>query len=714
MTTPIVRRTTNKSIRSQEPGKPKMLPLMTRRAAAVVTEIALVTVSGLVPFGIGVLANSRTDVERVPLNPVLSLVEREVARPLALPINYGTRNVTWLTNFFWSVGALASLSLTGWQIYLLAKTGSTLPKRWFGVRVVTNGGTPPGLLAVVIREGVGRWALPLSVTYLLWRYSPFFPNLGVFTGLMAVLMLAESMGFPRWRDSKRALHDRIAGTYTIDATKPFSVASLRAGKPQPDQWNEYEEEAAIADVVISPLGDRRRQVWEWMQQNPSLTLFLVALVSMVGVLGTLIGTQVYIQSQENQRTTEQGNRQQFQELEQRLQATATTNLAERQQAIMAMGTLKYPPATKYLVDLLLQETNPVLRSTIQQSLVNIGIEAIPELKRKNQLLTNDLATNNPAKAQQLQANQQAINQILLVNRGKLHNVDLSQTNLSQPNTSTNPNTSFNLVLERIDLWGVNFKGAQLNQANFQGSRFRGPGNDGRYDTYDDWITDLSQAELKQANFQEANLSRVLLNKSDLSRANLKKANLASARLIGANLSSAQLVGADLRNAVLENASLTGADLGEAKLNEAELFGARLGRAIAIGAFLSHANLTKTDWLGADLSGAYLDHTNLSSANLSATRLTGAVLRGANLSNANLSNADLSLADLQRTNLRGADFQGAILAPGNQNPTEQFVETPQTGAKSALVKGVDFSEVKNLDKRQIAYICTQGGIHPSCP
>lgn len=710
MTTPIARRNPNKPSRSQEPGKPKILSLTTRRAAAWVTEIALIAVSGLVPLGLGALVNSRSDLTRVPLNPVLATVEREIARPLALPVNYGTRNVAWLTNILWSGGALISLSLTAWQIYLLAKTGSSIPKRWFGVKIITSEGKAPGLFAVLVREGVGRWSTPVAIAYLVWRYSPVFPNLGVFTVLLGAIIVGESMGFPRWRDESRALHDRIAGTYTVDGNKPVNLANLRGGNSRSEKWNPNDEDATIASVVISPETNRRDRIWEWVRQNPSISLFAIALVSMVVVLGTLVGTQVYIQSQEQVRTREEGNRQQFRELEKRLQTIAPAQVAERQQILMAMGTLKYEAATKFLVDLLAQEANPVLRTSIQQALVNVGLEAIPELKRKNQLLAS-ASGNNPALGQQLKANQQAINQILLVNNGKLNDVDLSRTNLSQ--SSSNPNAFFGLTLDRLDLWGINFKSANLNQASFQGSRFRGAGADGRFDTYDDWVTDFSQAELKQANLQEANLSRVLLNKSDLSRATLNKANLVGARLIGANLSSAQLTGADLRYGVLENASLTGADLGDAKLNEAELFGARLGRAIATGAILSHANLTKTDWQGADLSNTYLDHANLSNANLSATRLTGAVLRGANLTGANLSNADLSSTDLQNTNLKDANFQGAIFAPGGHNSSDQYVETPQTGSKSAVVRGVDFSEAKNLEKGQLAYICTQGGIHRLC-
>jgi len=145
-----------------------------------------------------------------------------------------------------------------------------------------------------------------------------------------------------------------------------------------------------------------------------------------------------------------------------------------------------------------------------------------------------------------------------------------------------------------------------------------------------------------------------------------------------------------------------------------LYAAHLVRVSAIGTQLAYANLTKTDWQGADLSEAYLDYANLSYANLSSTRLTGTSLRSANLENANLRDADLSRADLREANVAGADFQGTILFVGKQNPADQFVETPDIGSQNASIKGVDFSKAKNLDQQQLAFICTQGGLHSRCP
>jgi uncharacterized protein YjbI with pentapeptide repeats/uncharacterized RDD family membrane protein YckC len=711
MTSPIVRRS-NQSGQSKQPERASSLLLASRRFAAWAAEITLVVTSGLIPFGIGVYANSRSDLNRVPLNPVLVVTERAIARPLSLPVSYGIRNVAWPTNILWTIALLAPVTLSWWQLYLLAKTGSTIPKRWLKVRVVNEQGKPPGLGAVVIREGVGRWTVPISIAYLLWRYSFAFPNLGLFTFLSLLMIVGEGIGLPS-RRGRRALHDQLAGTNTIDALLASNSQAQSAGaSDEAEVWQEGEELVA-AETNQSP------NLWQRIQQNPNLTLFGVGLTSMTAVLATLIGTQVYIQIQQSQRATEKINRQQFDELRNQLTANSGATNEQRQSAILAMGGINEPQSIKFLADLLVSETNPSLLDTIQQALTTVGPQAIPELKNKNQFLVSELESVGSTASKErelrqgrLQRNQRTINKILSVYSGKIEGVDLSSTQLGQSGT---PGSSFfNLVLDNLDLSGVKLKSANLNQASFKGSRFRGVGEDGRWDTYDDAIADLSQAQLQQANLTDANLSRVLMNRTDLSRATLNRANLSNARLFDAKLNSTQLVGADLRNAVLEKASLTGADLGDAKLNEANLYGARLGRATAIGTQLSFANLTNTDWQGADLSGAYLDRANLSNANLGATRLAGAVLRSAQMENVNLQNADLSLADLRGANVAGADFKGAILAPSKQDPADQFVQTPDLGSVSAVVQGVDFSQAKNLDPKQLAYICTQGGIHPRCP
>ena len=694
MANPMIGKSSSQSSRPKEPKKANITPLATRRFVAWTVEITLFIASGLVPYALGVYVNSRSEIRRVPLNPVLVVTEKAIARPLALPVSYGIRNVAWPTNILWTLALLLPTSLSAWQLYLLAKTGSTIPKRWFGVRVVNEAGTAPGLGAVIVREGLGRWTVPVSAAYLLWRYSFVFPNLALFTSLTMLMILAESKGWPNEKH-RRSFHDQLAGIYTIDAASTII----------PGEQSTIQEDDAATKQSPSP------------KNNSNLGLFLVGLTSMIAVLSTLIGTQIYIQTQESQRRSEQTNNQKFIELIKALNPNNGVTNEDRQRVILALGSVDDKQAIKLLIDLLVKETDPKTLDTIQQALTNTGFKAIPELNRMNQFLAGELASmgksdNGEVRQNQLILTQQVINKILAIYSGKINNIDLSKAELGSQESGGK--VLFNLVLNNVDLSGIVLKSANLNQANFQGSRFRSVGEDGRWDTYDDAIADLNNVQLKQANLSNANLSRVSMSRSDLSRANLNKANLSYTRLFGANLSSTQLVGTDLRNAILENASLTNADLSNANLTEANLYAAHLVRVSAIGTQLAYANLTKTDWQGADLSESYLDYANLSYANLSATRLNGASLRWANLENTNLRNTDLSRADLRGANVTGADFQGTILFVGKQNPADQFVETTDIGLQNASIKGVDFSKAKNLDPQQLAFICTQGGLHSRCP
>lgn len=722
MANSTVNRSEDRDRRRQPQVKNKPLPLVTRRIAAWAVEVSLIGLCGLVPYSLGIAAKSDPTGEQVTLNPVVTVTTDAIAKTLALPVGEtNSKLVTPLTNVFWSAAVVAPLLLTGWQLYLLSKTGSTLPKRWFKVRVVTEGGTVPGLSRILLREGIGSWGLPLSIAYILWR-STAFPNLGILAGLSCLLVLGEGIT-ARFHRQRRCWHDLIAGTYVVDAHRTFKPlpANVKTTVVQPIRQNQFYPKTQRNGMVISPIRvstTQRRRWWKWMRQNPTLTLLLVSLASLATVLGTLVATQIYIQTQNNQRQLVQSKSQQFLSLIRQLSANSAS-LDDRQKAILALGTIDDPQVLKLLVELLGQETKGKIVNTIQQALVSSGPQALPYLHRLNQLLSNEIAagryTDLPAllatRTSQLQATQQAIAKILQVYSGKLPDaMDLNRINLD----STTNAAAFNLVLERVNLAGIQLKGANLNGASLPGSIWRSKGEDGHWDTSDDAIADLSEAQMKAANLSGANLSRVAMNQINLMRSTLNSANLSYAGLSDANLSSAQMVGANLQNAILVNASLTGANLGAANLSNANLYTARLSRVSALGTKLQSANLTKSDWQGADLSGADLSGTNLSNADLSVTKLSSTNFRQAQMQNINLRNADLRLADLRGANLAGADLQGAYLFSAKSNQSDQFITAPEEYSQSALVNGVDFSKVKNLEAKQIAYICTAGGFHPRCP
>jgi len=740
MASPTIKTGTSKQGSRSFPLRlPSALSLVTRRCAAVVLEVSLVAASAMVPYGIGLYAKEHLTTEPVPLNPVLASTEEAIAKTLAYPLRESSnRQVAPLTNLFWCGALVLPVVVTSWQLYLLGKTGKTTPKAWLGIQVVTAYGEPPGLIRAAFREGVGRWGLPVGTAYLLWRYTGAFPDIGVLLGLAGLMLLAESAS-ALFHSRRRTLHDQLAGTYVLDANRSASpyVKHFQTGRAMPQSqsvtlevesdWHSPDEEVStgaksnrITTIVITSQQPKQRplNLWYWMRRHPGLALLIIAIASMVSVLGTFVGTQIYIQSQANRREFKNQDNQVFLALVKQLSSSGATAVEERQGAILALARLDDSRTVPFLVDLLGQEKTPALIDSIQQALVGTGSKALPALQRLNQSLQNDQETlqrrGTPGEQQLVALRQRATNRaiakILTIYTTQLHNTDLSRTNLGQISTGA---AQFTLVLDNLDLSGINFRSANLSNASLRGSRFHGPGEDGRFNTFDDWIADLSGATLRGADLTGASLNNVLMNRTNLVRATLNRANLSESRLINANLSSVQLIGANLRQAILENASLTGADLGEANLTSSNLHGARLGQVKAIGSEFSFADLTKSNWQGADLSRAKLSNANLQEADLISTKLAGANLRNAQLQNAKLRNSNLSSADLRGANVAGADFQGVVFSAAIPNQSNQFIETPPTTASAARVKGVNFAKAKNLDAKQINFICTYGGLHPQC-
>ena len=139
----------------------------------------------------------------------------------------------------------------------------------------------------------------------------------------------------------------------------------------------------------------------------------------------------------------------------------------------------------------------------------------------------------------------------------------------------------------------------------------------------------------------------------------------------------------------------------------------MSRVNAVGTQFKFADLDRSDWRKADLSGADFSGAKLPDANFSETKLVGTNFRGANLQNVNFRNADLKLADFRGADLQGADFQGAIFVAARINRPDGFVQSAIKVGMGTRVEGVNFGKAKNLDVRQLTYICAQGGHHPRC-
>ncbi|MBE9094794.1 pentapeptide repeat-containing protein [Tychonema sp. LEGE 07203] len=686
----------------------QQMPLLVRRCGAWAVEISLIAASALVPFSIGALVNK--DAQTVPLNPSVAAVSETVARILGRPVRDRNPRVAPLTNLFWSGALLAPAVLAAWQLFLLARTGQTLPKRWFAVKVVTASGAPPGFGRVLIRESLGRWGVPLGVAYGIWRLSGAFPDLIILGGLSGLAVLAD--GAFAFRYKRQSGHDRLANTLAVNGRSD----QMSANPVTSQDWTQ--EDAQIAALVLTPETNVKEEpsLWNWMRQHPGTTLVIVTVGSAGLILTLFAGTLIYTQSQANMRDSRQRNDELFVALVSKLSPASPSGTSGRRSAILALGAVEDSRAVPLLADLLAQEDSRPMLDAIQQALVSSGPKALPDLRRLNQALSNDLeslrfggkAPERELAAARQRTVQRAIGKILTVYSSQLNGADLSRTDLSQ--SPAGP-AQFLLVLDKIDLSGIKLRNSNLTNASLQETRFYGTGEDRRPGTFDDWISDLSSANLEGANLTGASLKSAVMNRTTFVRAVMNKANLSNGILNGANLSSALLIGANLQQAMLKDASFTGADMGSANLSGANLSGARLGKVKAQGTQLSLTNLSKSEWQGADLSGADLSGANLQNADLSSAKLANANLKDARLQDANLRNADLSSVDFRGANLAGANFQGAVFL--SKAGSDQFIQNP-VGSKSGRFQGVDFADAKNLDRSQIAYICLQGGFHPKCP
>lgn len=703
---------------SPQRGRLRRMPLILRRCGAWALEVSLLVASGWIPYELGRQAMVQSGAGSAPLLAPVAQADQAIAQTLALPRHDRPQVVPPATNLLWSAALVMPAAIATWQLWRLAKTGQTLPKSWLNVRVVNRLSEPPGLGRALIREGISRWSLPLGLAYFLWRYSWAFPSLGWLTGLAAIAVLSESFS-ARFHRQRRALHDRLAGTYVVNgAGLAGGSAPTPAARSTDEEWRNAEvwdpEGAIVASVVFSPEQPPEASgLWWWMRRHPGLTLLLVALSASAAVLGTFVGTQVYIQGQANWRADRQRYDEKFLQLVN--QATTPTSLEAQRGAILALGTLDNPDAVQVLADLLSQEEEPVLIEAIQQALVSTGGRSLPYLRRLNQSTQNDLAALNRADGDRVraialrqQATQRAIAKLLTLESGQLREGDLSRVNLAESGTPA----PFTLVLNQIDLAGLSFQNAKLAGAEFRGSRFYGLGGDGRAGTFDDAIAVFNGAELKEVDFSGADLRYGQLQRTNLLRALLTKAQLGDASLAHANLSSAQLIGADLQRADLTSASLTGAALGSANLSQATLREANLGAAIAVAAQLTEADLVQSDWRAANLSQAMLQRANLRQSDLSRSNLSQADLRDAQLQDASFRFANLAGVDLRGANLQGADFAGATFFQARSLSSSEFIQRP-TAESAPGLQGVNFTQARNLSEDQLAYLCPQGIRHPAC-
>lgn len=727
------------------------VPLHLRRLGAWCAEAGLVMLSGLVPLGLG-WAATQTSMATVPLNPLLSATQQRVANTLQIPKHRLKSAVPPVTNLLWTVGLLAPLGVGYWQGKRLVCTGQTPPKAWLKLKIVDAQGCPPHWRVMLVRESL-RWGLPLALTYGVAAASGASLGLGLLAIAGAGYLGLGLTSFGR-RD-RTAWHDQIAGTQVIgigigDARPTYQVTPADIFEPSPrrllpppslygaatddglmyrtngHRTNGHQHlrntgaegmatvshaDGGLSSIVLSPLGPTATPLPPRSRRFPLRSLSLVGLGGLV--VGSVWGTQTYIQAQVDQQLGDWSSDRQFLTAVQTL-ITTPENTTEYQAAILALARISDPRAVDYLADLLTQTDDPEILDTLQQALASQGLTALPALRQLSLTLASDLtlaATDEVGTLhRQQQATQAAITKILYLQDGQLAGARFDKVDLSYRAAAPAP---FRLRVTDIDAAGTHWRGARLAQATLSGNRFAQAGADQQWDTVDDIVSDFSGADLKEADLSGTDLRSALLVRTSLLRARLSHSNLTGADLSHSNLSSAELRSTEATGSRWIESQLVGADLTGANFQQANLTRAQLSQVDATDSQWSQATLQDTQWREANLTGADLSQANLTRAALTGSRLQGANLSNANLSDASLRDADLVGVTLSGANLNGTDLAGARFTEGAAIAANSFITATPDVDPGTPLQGVDFSRAKNLDNQQLNDICAQGGLHPAC-
>ncbi|MEM9904800.1 MAG: pentapeptide repeat-containing protein [Cyanobacteria bacterium P01_D01_bin.44] len=722
-------------------------PLLRRRLGAWLAEAGVLMASGLLPFGLGTVLVDRGP--QVALNPALQVTQTALAKSIGRPRHQLRSTVSPVTNLLWTGAGVVPIAIAISQFYALTRTGQTGPKRWLGLRVVSFNATGLTQRQLLIREG-SRWGLPLGATVgLIFLSGAQLPGVWL-PGLLGLSFLAEG-ATARLNKDRRAWHDRLAGTRIVGtgnndvaltyhvppedifepapASEPSQIPTLN-GVEEAELENDFlnapkapaleggnllfsEQEGGLTSIVLVPRRSNlpvRLPRW----QPPRFDINRVALGgSLLLLLGAGVGTQLYTQQQLNQRSQVSQSNELFLSLVQTL-IDAPADSPKQRTAILALAQLQDPRTIEYFTDLLAQANDPTVLSTLQQALVSQGLDSLPALQTLSQTLRSNLEmaasdTEQTKLRQRQQTVKRTIAQLLTLHEGDLAGQSLDKVDLSHHLDDP----SFRFSLARLDAAGTQWRSAALVQANLQGTTFFTPGVDQQPGTYDDLISDLRDADLRQANLSQSNLQAAQLQRAKLVSANLSQSILTLADLNQGILTNARLIEADLSAAILSESNFVGADLTRANFEKANLVNAQLNRIEAAETQWQAAQLTNTQWLDADVNDADFSDAHLQQANFQGSSLKGADFSNAQLQNARFRNADLSDVTLTGANLDGVDFQGARLRGRGLFQRDSFISITPHDEETSGLKGVDFSRSVNLDPQQLTYICSQGGVHPSC-
>ena len=169
------------------------------------------------------------------------------------------------------------------------------------------------------------------------------------------------------------------------------------------------------------------------------------------------------------------------------------------------------------------------------------------------------------------------------------------------------------------------------------------------------INDSNFINLRNVNFQGADLSGIILSNADLTSAHLEGSDLSGAVFHGVDFTLAKMEGVNLSGATLINSQLCSSDLSCADLNfvkivNSDLYNSELNYTSLSGSTIVNSNLSDAHFYHADLSMSTLDASKCYDTWFSSCILNCSRFIGSELIRTNLDNADIS----------GATFRGALL------------------------------------------------------
>jgi uncharacterized protein YjbI with pentapeptide repeats len=214
----------------------------------------------------------------------------------------------------------------------------------------------------------------------------------------------------------------------------------------------------------------------------------------------------------------------------------------------------------------------------------------------------------------------------------------------------------NAVLPKVDLRGANLDNARLEQADLSSADLRPLDIRGGGSCIQKTQEErLSSEEQNAADLIDVNLITKREKEERFCSTSLRKANLSAISLGDARLPYAQLEGATLRRADLSKTNLW-----RARLQNVDLWDARLREADLRYAQLQGAHLGNVHLQGADLSNAQLQGMSSMDMEAQGAIFESAQFQAATLLQARLQGAHLNNASLQGTRLESARLQGASL------------------------------------------------------